>query len=160
MRQFASGAAVVLIGLVLSSSVRSQTAIRWTMISPGLEVTAADYPHRPPAISSVNVTVLRADPKLYRLRVTDMSSLPHKDVAGSAKSSNVQPYGIPSLRTLILVRRDVAVAINGGFITSYAFPRPQGLVISDTKTISAASSARLLSGVLCIRNTGAVEITS
>jgi uncharacterized protein YigE (DUF2233 family) len=104
----------------------------------------------------VNVTVIRADSRFYRLRVTDVTAL-HEQTAGRV-SAATQRSSIPSLRSLAIARPEAAAAVSGGFITSYAFPRPVGLVMANGRTLNAGSASRLLSGVLCVEATGGIEI--
>lgn len=158
MRRPASLVAAVIACDLLASGIQLPAQARWTKLAPGLELGLASFPHRPGAVSSLNVTVVRADPRYYRLRVTDVTALSQQGTRSRPTKTITQRSGIPSLRTLSLTRPEVAVAMNGGFITSYAFPRPVGLVKVSGLTLSAASTSKPLTGVLCVRGTGAAEI--
>src|SRR5262245_39207171 len=158
MWQRASRVAVIVAWVMLASGARSQGMLKWTTIATGLEITSASFPHRPGAVTSMKVTAIRVDPRSYRLRVTDLLTLRMAPSTSSGRPTGAR-FEIPSLRALALARPDVLVGINGGFITSYAFPRPVGLVISNGLTISAESPLKLLSGLVCVhRTTGAIQI--
>jgi hypothetical protein len=64
-----------------------------------------------------------------------------------------QDRGGGTLRELTTDRTIVA-AVNGGFITSYAFPQPLGLTIVEKKPLARRNPGKLMSGILCIRSDG------
>ena len=135
----------------------AQSPPAWRRVIPGLEVASAQVPHRAPSpISTVRLTALRADPNLIRVRVIDVGAA--SESAGVVARQQLSRYGIASLRSLQSSLPRAVAAINGGFVTSYAFPRPVGLAVVNHKEIGRLSEAVLLSGVLCVGDKARIDI--
>ena len=141
--------------LSLSATLAPQTGgpPAWTRVSSGLEVATAHYKHRPGAVSSFTVTALRADLKRHELRVVDLNDAQ----TGKGKAHDADEGG--TIRALTAMPRLVA-AMSGGFITSYSYPRPIGLVVTNKGTRNPLSRSKLFSGVLCVDGARQVRIVS
>jgi uncharacterized protein YigE (DUF2233 family) len=117
-----------------------------------MDVWTGDYAHRAP-INRARISVARFDTRRFRLRVVRL----YAGAGSSSQQAMQQAYLIPSLRRLNDELRPIA-AMNGGYVTSYAFPSPTGLVRVNGKSVSAMSTSRLLSGVLCLTPRGQLDI--
>jgi hypothetical protein len=112
----------------------------WTDLRTGMAVFTGSYSHRAP-LQQVRIVAIRMDQSLYRLRVVDLST---NQMA-------------PTLSLLASDAKAVA-AINGAYVTSYAFPRPLGFARVRGSALSRMNPGRLFSGVLCIDKNGRTSV--
>lgn len=126
---------------VLGFLAQLSGAADWLPVDEGVEYVdvAAET-----ARGEIEVTAVRVDPA--RVRVEVVSSIAIVEAAGRP------PYPAYSLREIADAAQPVA-AINGGYIASFAYPLPAGLVL-DRGTLHGRfnSLSTLQSGVLCLED--------
>jgi hypothetical protein len=134
--------------VAMVSTAQTQPLPPWQTLQSGLEVLKTEYRHRG-SNEPVKVLAIRFAPRRFRLEVVDLSRL--------RSQSTEQSSTVPSLRLLAGDSRWVA-GLNGSYVSSYAFPRPLGLVRVRGTSLARMSGAKPFSGVVCVHRDADVEI--
>jgi hypothetical protein len=139
--------------IVVHPSFAEDAVGSWRQLSPGLEVYSGEYKQREP-YNSTHVLAIRVDQRSYRLRIASLAGLPQQSgtISGQPRQS------ASTLRSLIDNHKIVA-AMNGSYVTSYAFPRSLGFARSGGITVAPVSKAKLLSGLICVSAKGETRVT-
>ncbi len=136
--------AVVIVALLGATQARSQGP--WQRVAPGIEysVTVARTGR-----DSVRLNVVRVNPAVAAIRFVPVY-----------RTLRQRPGAYGYTLGEIVDALKPAVAINGGFSTSFAVPLPSGLLKSDGRIVSGLDPRDpVLAGVLCISGR-AVKIVS
>jgi hypothetical protein len=131
--------------LVIGSS--SAEPMHWEIVSDGFDVASGDYRHRDP-IRTAHLTAVRLDQSKFAVRI--------------ATNANETARGTGQILTLRAFSSDphVVAGINGSYVTSYAFPKSVGLARAAGVTIAPYRKTKLLSGALCVSESGILRIVA
>jgi hypothetical protein len=128
------------LALVFALPLDASAEGKWAGVHGGMDVFTGSYPHRQP-LTTVPVVAVRFDQASFRLNIVDLT---HR-------------RGAPTLNVFSADVRVVA-AINGAYVTSYAFPRSLGFARIRGETIARMNPGKLFSGLICLASDGHLRI--
>ena len=126
-------------------------ALEWQEVAPGMQVAETTFQHRT-SVRSVAVLAVKFDPRRFGVEVLDLAA--RSTASGKADQ---HPLAIASLREVAADSRWVA-GINGAYVTSYAFPRPAGMLRVRGVAVTRMNGNKPFSGVVCLSRDGRAEI--